>query len=653
MRPLPAPRIGYGHGLLRALDRRGKLRLDEFVTEFSEAELFPPDAEADTGRTRQYLSLLRAAGFVTEDRGSVELTDLGRRYARAGDPADVFGVAPGQAEWLRRSLREKHLTDSVWHGAAIGLSLYATLGPGEWVAAKDFGRAVAYLGRAGWDNENTFRLQGERFTRLLADMELIGPDHRLTPTGVQTKAELRLPVHTPLVDLAGQLHPQGAAASAADARAERPELAAADSDEDTFVAPAVQPGAIGPIEAAALAAAQGAGPGDPSMSEQSAGRPPEPAYPPPPPPPPPPPAPPQAAPAPPPPPPPAPPVPPEYAPPPPVPPTPEPAMAPPPVPPAPGPVAPAPPPSPPVDFQALKPTQAISALRPEDIAAWVQEQDSAPAAAAPPPFLALDEVRNAAERRGLRLDDGVYAAAIAALASGRHLVLTGGPGQGKTALALALAEAAVRQGKCGSVLFTSAGAGMSTRETLGRRGADGFEPGLVPQSIKQGKWLVIDELDRVRLDRAFGRVSTVLGGQPIDLPGGGELKSPAEWRVIGTMSDLSGVAATSAALRRRFVFIEVPALERAQLDELVETWAAGDEIAAAVGRRLIAANDAVDLGPGLYADAIAYVKARRTLAPADETSLLLEALAGFVLPQLEGMGEDVAAQVIEAVGLGG
>jgi hypothetical protein len=201
------------------------------------------------------------------------------------------------------------------------------------------------------------------------------------------------------------------------------------------------------------------------------------------------------------------------------------------MPPPPAPVAPPPPVAPPAppalaDLQVLKPTQAITALRPEDIAAWKQEQESAPPPASPGagPFLQLDGVKEAAERRGLKLDEGVYAAAIAALASGRHLVLTGGPGQGKTALALALAEAAVRQGKCGSVLFTSAGAGMSTRETLGKRTADGFEPGLVPQSIKQGKWLVIDELDRVKLDRAFGRLSTVLGGQPMDLPDGRELK---------------------------------------------------------------------------------------------------------------------------------
>src|SRR4051794_3762898 len=193
MRPLPAQRIGSGHGLLRALDKRGKLRPDEFVTDFTEQELFPPDAEPDASRTRQYLSLLRIVGFVTEDRGVLELTDLGRRYARAGDPGDVFAVSPGQAEWLRRSLREKHLTDSVWHGAGIGVSLYSTLRDGERVSPTDFGRAMAYLARAGWDNENTFRLQGERFTRLLLDMELIGEDLQLTPTGTQTRAELRLP----------------------------------------------------------------------------------------------------------------------------------------------------------------------------------------------------------------------------------------------------------------------------------------------------------------------------------------------------------------------------------------------------------------------------------------------------------------------------
>jgi hypothetical protein len=114
--------------------------------------------------------------------------------------------------------------------------------------------------------------------------------------------------------------------------------------------------------------------------------------------------------------------------------------------------------------------------------------------------------------------------------------------------------------------------------------------------------------------------------------------------------DLSPVGRTSGALRRRFVFIEVPVLERAQLDELVDRWADGDEAAAAVGHRLVAINDVVPLGPGLFQDAIAYVKARRKLAPADENSLTIEALAGFVLPQLEGMGDEVAERAVAAAG---
>ena len=143
---------------------------------------------------------------MRENAGAIELSDLGRRYVRSADPAQPFDVSPGQAEWLRRVLRERHVTDSIWHGAAIGLGLSSTVGDGDRIEDADFGRA-AYLGRTGWDNENTFRLQGERLTRLLRDLELTGPDRRLTPTGAQVHAELGLPVHARLADLVLQLNP--------------------------------------------------------------------------------------------------------------------------------------------------------------------------------------------------------------------------------------------------------------------------------------------------------------------------------------------------------------------------------------------------------------------------------------------------------------
>ena len=220
MRPIPAPRIGDSHGILRAIEERGRLRTDELVTEFSLEQLFPPELENGVGRMRHFISYARSAGLVKEDRGVVELTDVGRRYVRAGDAAAPFDVSEQQAEWLRRQLREKHMTDSIFHGMAIGLSLLASAPPGARVSTLDFGRALAYLGRAGWDNENTFQIQGERYLTLLLDVELIDAEHRLTETGEQVRGELTLPVHMSLLDIAAQLNPGGADAVRAEAEAE-------------------------------------------------------------------------------------------------------------------------------------------------------------------------------------------------------------------------------------------------------------------------------------------------------------------------------------------------------------------------------------------------------------------------------------------------
>src|SRR4051795_11659603 len=169
MRPIPATRIGDSHGLLRAIDSRGRMRVDEFITDFDADELYPPGLENALGRTRQFVSYARAAGLLKEDRGTVELTEIGRRYVRAADESAIFDVATEQAEWLRRQLRERHMTDSIYHGLAIGLSLLSSVPAGTRIATMDFGRSMAYLGRAGWDNENTLLIQGERHLTLLAD----------------------------------------------------------------------------------------------------------------------------------------------------------------------------------------------------------------------------------------------------------------------------------------------------------------------------------------------------------------------------------------------------------------------------------------------------------------------------------------------------
>ena len=272
MRPIPAPRIGDAHGLLRAINQRDRLRLDEFVTAFSPDELFPPGLENALGRMRQFVSFARSAGLLNEDRGTVELTDMGKRYVRAADAEAPFDVSPAQAEWLRRLLRERHMTDSIFHGAAVALSLYASNPPDFHPSRVDFGRAINQLGRAGWDNENTFESQGERYTTFLADLELIDDDRRLTPVGQQTRDELTLPIHMSLKDIAGQLNPGGLEAAVREGEAEHAAAVAAAQPEPEPEPEPVVPeaaeedagyedvGPAAPADAAAPAAAEPLGP---------------------------------------------------------------------------------------------------------------------------------------------------------------------------------------------------------------------------------------------------------------------------------------------------------------------------------------------------------------------------------------------------------
>jgi hypothetical protein len=675
MRPIPAPRLGDAHGLLRAINERERLRLDEFVTEFTVEELYPPGLENALGRTRQFISFARAAGLLNEDRGTVELTDMGKRYVRAADPERPFDVAPAQAEWLRRLLRERHMTDSVYHGAAVALSLWTSNPPDFRVSTLDFGRAISYLGRAGWDNENTFSSQGERYTTFLRDLELIDGDRRLTRIGQETRDELTLPIHASLKDLAAQLNPGGLDAAIREGRAEaateepavmepavaEPEAApgpapepaappAAEIDEDEYED--VGPGA-GPSRAAAPLSRE-------MPAVAPAARAPEapPA--------------PQAPPG------------PQAAPPPPTPPAPPPDIwdvatpdertrayaaiapdapvetpavappderppelaAPPPVePPAvERPAEPAPPP--PVETPAVAPpSEAPVELPPQPPPAAPAPDPMAAAAAAatiasPTPaaeaFVTAAAIQGAAAELGLQLPPGVYAAVAAALAGG-HVVLVGPAGSGKTTLALAIAKAAARAGRTGGATVVTAAHRWSARDTVGRPGDEEWERGLVVEAAARGRWLIVDELDRARLDRALGDLSSFLAGIPVTLPDG-EAAPPDDWRVVATAgpAGLEG----SAALVRRFAHVRLPAPADADLEAAIDAAAAGDPVAAAAVKRLLGARELGPVGAGAFLAAAGFAAARNAAAPADERTLAREALTAHVAPLLGHLDDD-------------
>jgi MoxR-like ATPase len=281
--------------------------------------------------------------------------------------------------------------------------------------------------------------------------------------------------------------------------------------------------------------------------------------------------------------------------------------------------------------------------------------------------LTVDAVLAECGKRGLIVSPRLVRACVAALRSGKHLLLSGVPGTGKTTLAEAICAAAAGAHVSEGHVITTATSDWSSVDTVGayRQRRDGtleFMPGLLVEAIQQGRWAVIDEFNRADIDKAIGQLFTLLSGGSVVLPfeiGSGQeskrlalvpettragsdtsdIAVPRSWRLIATMNakDLDLLYEVSQALKRRFALIEVAPLAGDDLIDLLDSNPTGDVHVDELLVRLTMTK-AADLGPSLWVDAAGYL--REALAVASESGvfpepidLVREAVDLFFVPQ--------------------
>lgn len=277
-------------------------------------------------------------------------------------------------------------------------------------------------------------------------------------------------------------------------------------------------------------------------------------------------------------------------------------------------------------------------------------------------------VSAAVEKAGLRIPAQVIDQLVASIDAGKHVILTGPPGTGKTTLSFLAAEVAQQAMLCTGFLPTTATTEWTTFETIGgfQPSSEGllFRPGMFVEALESGRWLVIDELNRSNFDRAFGQLFTVLSGQsavlpfkragrsePVALvPAGVEappetdvIRVPASWRIIATMNvfDKNLLFEMSYALMRRFAFVEVTSPDAHVFEELLSS-------SHGVVSDLLLLRRFRDLGPAVYLDAARFAD-RRARDDVSRSRLLYETFYSYFLPQLEGADDYEATSLYRTI----
>ena len=272
----------------------------------------------------------------------------------------------------------------------------------------------------------------------------------------------------------------------------------------------------------------------------------------------------------------------------------------------------------------------------------------------------------------------------ASLNAGKNIILDGTPGTGKTELAIKFATAASDYNFIDGYILTTATSDWSTFDTIGglmpnEKGELLFYPGKFLDAIAENKWLIIDEINRADIDKAFGQLFTVLSKQDVELPYK-ENDKPIKiklwdenyskhdeekatyyignnWRIIGTMNvdDKDSLFDLSFAFMRRFMFIEVDLPEETEYKRLIRMWS--NDLSEEYYSKLMRVYDVIKfrkLGPAIFKDMTEYIKFRDEISNDSTDLILAEAINSYIVPQFEGLNRNKVDQIrklMEDIGL--